>query len=101
MTLGAGTSIMMLPEGTRSRTGELRTLKPGAFELALQTGRPLLPIAVDGSAQALPKRGFILRGRSDHLVMAVRDTGSARDVIAEELTDMASADALASADSLS
>jgi 1-acyl-sn-glycerol-3-phosphate acyltransferase len=64
-TLRGGTSIMMFPEGTRSRTGELQAFKPGAFSLARETGSPLLPIVLDGSARALPKRGFVLRGRSD------------------------------------
>ena len=64
-TLGERTSIMMFPEGTRSRTGELQAFKPGAFALALETGSPVLPIVLDGSSKALPKRGFVLRGRSD------------------------------------
>ena len=61
--LDAGNSIMMFPEGTRSPTGKLRAFKPGAFNLAKETRRPLLPIAVHGTASALPKRGVILRGR--------------------------------------
>jgi 1-acyl-sn-glycerol-3-phosphate acyltransferase len=62
-TLGDGSSIMMFPEGTRSSTGEMRAFKPGAFELALKTRRPILPIAIQGTADALPKRGFVLKGR--------------------------------------
>jgi 1-acyl-sn-glycerol-3-phosphate acyltransferase len=62
-TLGEGNSIMMFPEGTRSPTGQMRTFKPGAFEIAVKTGRPILPIAIQGTADALPKRGFVLRGR--------------------------------------
>jgi len=61
--LEQGTSIMMFPEGTRSRTGELQAFKPGAFELALRMGVPVLPIVVEGTADALPKRGFVLRGK--------------------------------------
>ena len=62
-TLGEGNSIMMFPEGTRSPTGQMRAFKPGAFEIALKTGRPILPIVIEGTADALPKRGFVLRGR--------------------------------------
>jgi 1-acyl-sn-glycerol-3-phosphate acyltransferase len=62
-TLRAGSSIMMFPEGTRSKTGELRPFKPGAFDLAIRTGLPLLPITVEGTHRALPKRGFVLQGR--------------------------------------
>ena len=62
-TLAAGSAIMMFPEGTRSPTGELRAFKPGAFELALRARKPILPIAIQGTSDALPKRGFVLRGR--------------------------------------
>ncbi len=62
-TLRSGSSVMMFPEGTRSPTGRLRAFKTGAFELALNAERPLLPIVIRGSGNALPKRGFLLRGR--------------------------------------
>jgi 1-acyl-sn-glycerol-3-phosphate acyltransferase len=62
-TIGEGNSIMMFPEGTRSPTGEMRPFKPGAFELALTTQTAILPIAISGTADALPKRGFLLQGR--------------------------------------
>jgi 1-acyl-sn-glycerol-3-phosphate acyltransferase len=61
--LGEGNSIMMFPEGTRSPTGRMRAFKPGAFELALRNRRPILPIVIEGTSDALPKRGFVLRGR--------------------------------------
>ena len=62
-TLAAGNSIMMFPEGTRSSNGQLRNFKSGAFELAKDSGKPILPLIITGTADALPKRGFILRGR--------------------------------------
>ena len=62
-TIGEGNSIMMFPEGTRSPTGEMRAFKPGAFELALKTRTPVLPIVIFGTADALPKRGFVLQGQ--------------------------------------
>jgi 1-acyl-sn-glycerol-3-phosphate acyltransferase len=60
--LNRGSSIMMFPEGTRSFDGRLKPFKPGSFDLALKTQRPILPIVIEGSAEALPKRGFLLRG---------------------------------------
>ena len=62
-TLAAGSSVMIFPEGTRSPDGRLRAFKPGAFVLAQSTQRPILPIVVEGTASALPKRGFVLQGR--------------------------------------
>jgi 1-acyl-sn-glycerol-3-phosphate acyltransferase len=62
-TLREGSSIMMFPEGTRSVDGRLKAFKHGAFTLALRVGAPILPIIVEGTAAALPKRGFVLQGR--------------------------------------
>jgi 1-acyl-sn-glycerol-3-phosphate acyltransferase len=62
-TLGEGNSIMMFPEGTRSKTGVLQPFKTGAFELAIRTRKPILPIVVEGTSHALPKKGFVLQGR--------------------------------------
>ncbi len=62
-TLASGSSIMMFPEGTRSATGRMRNFKPGAFEVAIKTCSPIQPMVIDGSANALPKGGFVLQGR--------------------------------------
>ena len=62
-TLREGNSIMMFPEGTRSVDGRLKAFKHGAFTLAKRVGAPILPIVVEGTAAALPKRGFVLQGR--------------------------------------
>jgi 1-acyl-sn-glycerol-3-phosphate acyltransferase len=38
-------------------------LQAGAFTLAKRSGVPILPIVIEGTANALPKRGFVLQGR--------------------------------------
>ncbi len=52
--LKRGMPVMIFPEGTRSLTDELGPFKDGAFHLAISTGADLLPIAVHGTASALP-----------------------------------------------
>jgi 1-acyl-sn-glycerol-3-phosphate acyltransferase len=65
VALRDGNSVMIFPEGTRSPDGQMRPFKEGAFELALRMRRPILPIIIGGTGDALPKRGILLRGRHD------------------------------------
>ena len=53
--LGRGMHVMIFPEGTRSRDGALLPFKPGAFRLAIEAGAPVLPVAVCGTAEGMPK----------------------------------------------
>ena len=62
-TLRAGSSLMLFPEGTRSVDGKLRPFKHGAFTLAQRTGSSIVPIVIEGTSSALPKRGYLLQGR--------------------------------------
>lgn len=54
-TLQGGLSIMIFPEGTRSRDGQLGPFKDGAFRLAIEAGVPILPVAIAGTRSCLPK----------------------------------------------
>ena len=53
--INRGASIMIFPEGTRSRTTEMLPFRNGAFRLAIETGAPILPIAVHGARTAIRK----------------------------------------------
>ncbi len=53
--LDRGMHVMMFPEGTRSRDGRMLPFKSGAFRLALEAGVPVLPVAVSGTADGMPK----------------------------------------------
>ena len=57
----AGMVIVFFPEGTRTETGALLPFKKGAFVLALQLGVPVIPVAVIGGRQVLPKHSFRVR----------------------------------------
>ena len=48
-------NIIIFPEGTRGDGKKLRTFKKGAFRLAIKTGKPIIPIQIDGSAKILAK----------------------------------------------
>ena len=62
--LRRGCSVMFFAEGTRSRDGRLKTFYDGAFSLAVQAGVPVLPLAIDGTMNAIPKHGWTF-GRAD------------------------------------
>lgn len=51
-------SVMIFPEGTRSKTAEMLPFKDGAFRLAIESAAPILPIAVAGTRNAMAKGTF-------------------------------------------
>ena len=97
-----GSSVMIFPEGTRSRNGELRNFKEGAFLIALQQKTDIVPMVVDGSYKALPEKGFFPHHRQNlrlHILtpvpyetiknMGVRQVSEyIRGIIADELARM-------------
>ena len=59
--LQSNTSIIIFPEGTRSKDKTLGTFKKGAFHLAMQAGVPLIPIILRNAADAMPNGGTLFR----------------------------------------
>lgn len=49
-----GTSVIIFPEGTRSKDGVIGTFKRGGFKLALDLNLPILPVSVTGTEKILP-----------------------------------------------
>ena len=58
--LGRGTWVIMFPEGTRIPRGKVGLYKTGGTRLAIDTGAPVVPIAVT-SAKCWPRKAFIKR----------------------------------------
>lgn len=56
--LEKGRSLVVFPEETRTRTGELLPFKKGAALLALRSGLPVLPVAIAGTRRILPPGGW-------------------------------------------
>ena len=102
-------SVMIFPEGTRSKTGELQEFKTGAARIAIEAGVPILPVAVIGTRDALIKHDWRF-GRSHAEVRVLdpiptdglrkRDAGEltdrCRDAIADALDEMRAARSLPS-----
>ncbi len=50
-----GESVVVVPDGTRSRTGRLGEFRKGAFVLAIRLGLPIVPVACVGTRRLMPK----------------------------------------------
>jgi 1-acyl-sn-glycerol-3-phosphate acyltransferase len=66
-----GLSLIIFPEGTRSRDGLLGKFKGGSILLAMQAGLPLVPISVVGSRHVM-KKGE-LTTRPGHVTLIVHE----------------------------
>lgn len=88
--LAAGSPLLMFPEGTRTPDGRLQPFKEGGFKLAAEHGVPVIPVAVAGTFDALPKTGLVF-GRMDCRVTVLPPLDPARFATPGALRDAAHA----------
>jgi 1-acyl-sn-glycerol-3-phosphate acyltransferase len=93
--LRSGLHILVFPEGTRSLDGRLSTFKKGPFFLAMETGAPVIPIAVSGTERMMRKGSFeITPGVARMQMLAPIYPGNAtnrEDLLRQVLASIASA----------
>ena len=53
--LRAGLHLMVFPEGTRSPDGQLLPFRKGAFFLSMETGAPVVPVVIHGTARMMER----------------------------------------------
>jgi 1-acyl-sn-glycerol-3-phosphate acyltransferase len=56
-----GVSVMIFPEGTRSRDGNIGSFKKGGFVLAVESGVPILPIIIRGTYSIMPRSRLLIK----------------------------------------
>lgn len=96
--LRTGVSMLFFPEGTRSGTDEMNEFQNGAFKLAIKEARPVLPVSIGGTREAIPKGGWIFKTKvSGRLVVLPpidtsgyrpADYAALRDLVREKLKNI-------------
>jgi 1-acyl-sn-glycerol-3-phosphate acyltransferase len=56
-----GRSVVIFPEGTRTRDGRLGPFKKGGFHLAINSGAEIVPVAIRGSRDVMPRGSLFIR----------------------------------------
>ena len=57
----SGQSVVIFPEGTRTRDGRLLPFKKGGFHLAMESGAAIVPVAIRGSREVMPRGSALIR----------------------------------------
>ncbi len=57
-----GRSLIIFPEGTRSKNGEIGKFRGGAMKIAMETGRKIIPVLIEGTRERLEATGNITPG---------------------------------------
>jgi 1-acyl-sn-glycerol-3-phosphate acyltransferase len=64
-----GQSVVIYPEGTRTRDGSLGAFKKGGFHLAMDSGVEIVPVAIHGSRATMPPGAMLIRPGHVHLTV--------------------------------
>lgn len=84
--LKAGYSMVIFPEGTRSKGNALGEFKPGSLKLALKARVPIIPITINGSYKIMEQNGFIIKPAQ--VMITVHDPISTDALTKEQGTEL-------------
>ena len=92
-----GKSVILFPEGARSRDGSMLPIKPGVGKIALESGTNILPVRIDGGFEIWPRHRSLpslfnwKRIRRHKLTVTykpvIRVEGKSEEEIMKQLTD--------------
>ena len=81
-----GASVLIFPEGTRSKDGRLQSFKPGGFHVALKSGSDIVPVAIIDSHLIVPKGS--LRIKKGTIIMNIGKSIPTRDFTRKEMNQL-------------
>lgn len=84
--LKAGYSMVIFPEGTRSKGQALGEFKAGSLKLALKAGVPIIPITISGSYKIMEQNGFIIKPA--HVKLIIHDPITTVGLSKEQATEL-------------
>ena len=81
-----GSSILLFPEGTRSKAASMRPFKEGAFLLAKKSGTPIIPVVHTGSENTFPDNSWVM-GRANIRIRVIDEipVGKVRELDVKSL----------------
>ncbi len=68
--LKGGYSLVIFPEGTRSKDGNLMEFKPGSLKLATKSGVPIVPVTIKGANEIMPSGKLVIRPANVELIVS-------------------------------
>lgn len=68
--LKAGHSLVIFPEGTRSKDGQLGEFKHGSFKLATKSNAPIIPVTIKGANKIMPKGKLAIRPSNVEVIIS-------------------------------
>lgn len=84
--LKQGFSLVIFPEGTRSRCSEMADFKPGSFKLATKAKVPIVPVTLDGGYRTYEEHGAVTKGC--HIDFMVHPPIETKDMSRAELAEL-------------
>jgi 1-acyl-sn-glycerol-3-phosphate acyltransferase len=80
-------SVMIFPEGTRTKDGNLQRFTDGAFALAIKHQVPILPVVVEGTFNCIPKHTWVF-GPSNDMIVKVLDPIPTKGMDSKNMADL-------------
>lgn len=83
-----GISVVIFPEGTRSKGPDMNEFKPGAYKCAIKAGVPVVPFALDGTYKCFEERRLLTKSKVRFSILPPVDPAAMGITKTQELADL-------------